>query len=375
MTTQPAAKTLVMLTVSTILTGLAAAQDASIIEIENVVQTAVGSKAAWATAVAKQTLAVGDRIRTRHRSRATVGLTGLYTVRMDQFTTIEITPGLVDAQKPKLDLIGGAAFIFSRERSGEMDVRMPGVNAALRGTQLFAQVMPDGRSRLQVLEGNVELNNPSGRLLLNAGEAGEAIPGQAPRRTAVIEARNILQWALYYPAVLELADLALRDAQANTLTKSMAAYRQGNLLDAVKHLPQQAPASAAGQLYCAGVLLAVGRVDEARTLLDGVASNHPARRALDRMLAAVMQRPAEAWRVETIPTASEALAESYYMQSQAKLEAARLAALRATHLAPHNGYAWTRLAELEFSAGHGRAARAAIDKGLALTPDSRKQKS
>ena len=370
MTVQASAKTFVALLVAAFLTNGALAQDASIIEVENIVQTAAGGKGEWKAAVAKQSLVVGDRIRTRHRSRATVALTGLYTMRMDQFTTIEITPDLVDAKKPKLDLSGGAAFIFSREKNAEMDIRLPAVNAALRGTQLFAEVLPGGKSHIQVLEGRVEMKNAAGRLTLEAGEAGEAMPGQAPRRTAVLEAKNILQWALYYPAVLDPAELGLPKDEAGALAKSLTAYRRGDLLAAVKHLPDRAPAGAAGRLYHAGVLLAVGRLDEARGLLAGVAGNHPGRRALDRMIAAVRLQPAKDWPLDSIKTAAEALAESYFLQSLAKLEPARLAALRATDLSPNNGYAWTRLAELEFSEAHNKAARAAIEKGLALTPDN-----
>ncbi len=368
MTTHTTVKTLVTLIAATVLTGWSRSQDASIIEIENIVQTAAGSKGEWAKAAEQQQLAVGDRIRTRHRSRATVGLTGLYTVRIDQFTTLEITPGLVDAKKPQLNLMGGAAFIFSREQSGEMDIRMPAANAALRGTQLFAQVLPDGRSTVQVLEGSVELRNSAGRLSLESGEAGEVSPGRAPRRTAVIAASNILQWALYYPAVLDPAELGLHEAASGALAKSLAAYRQGDLLGAVKTLPGAVPAGLGERLYFAGALMAVGRVDEARGIFNGAPRNHPARRALERMLAAVKQQPATEWQIESLQTSAEAMAESYYLQSLAKLEPARLMALRATALAPNNGFAWTRLAELEFSAGHTRAARAAIDKGLALTP-------
>ena len=342
------------------------AQNATILEIENVVQTAAGGKSEWAKAAQKQSLAIGDRIRTRQRSRATLALTGLYTVRLDQFTTIEITPVLVGSEKPKLDLQGGAAFIFSREKEGEMDIRMPGANAALRGTQLFARVLPGGKSFIQVLEGSVEMENADGRLLLKPGEAGEAIPGQAPRRTAVIEAENILQWALYYPAVLDPADLGM----SGTGSQSLAAYRRGNLLGAVESLPAKPPREANGRLYSAGVLLAVGRMDESRQLLSGVPPDHPGRRALDRMIAAVLLQPRDEWRVDAIKTASEAMAESYYLQSLAKLEPARIAALRATGLAPDNGFAWTRLAELEFSAGHTEAARTAIEKGLAFTPEN-----
>ena len=48
---------------------------------------------------------------------------------------------------------------------------------------------------------------------------------------------------------------------------------------------------------------------------------------------------------------------------QTKVEAARIA----TERAPRNGYAWTRLAELEFSFGRTKAAREALDEA-ALTP-------
>ena len=42
-------------------------------------------------------------------------------------------------------------------QSGEIDIRTPAANGAMRGTQLFVQVATDGSSRFQVLEGQVEL--------------------------------------------------------------------------------------------------------------------------------------------------------------------------------------------------------------------------
>ena len=370
MTAKPTAKTLAVLLASAMLTGVARPQNATVVEVENIVQTSTGGKSAWVAANPGQSLAVADRIRTRQRSRATMSLTGLYMVRLDQFTTLEITPRLVGASKPTLDLLGGAAFIFSRERSGEIDVRLPAANAALRGTQLFAQALPGGRSRIQVLEGQVELSNAGGKLMLESGEAGEVAPGQAPRRTAVLEASNILQWALYYPAVLDPDELGLGVGETGTLGKSLAAYRRGNLLEAVAVLPGQAPGGTGGRLYQAGVLLAVGRLDESRALLASISRDHAGRRALERLIAAAQRRAAADWLPESITTASAALAESYYLQSQGKLEPARAAALHATELAPHNGYAWTRLAELEFSFAHNKEARAAIDQAQSLTPDN-----
>jgi len=346
------------------LPAVAHARDAEILEIENQVQTAPAKTTAWRSAAVKETLKVGDRVRTRQRSRATLALTGLYTVRLDQFTTVEITPALISAEKPRLDLSGGAAFIFSREPAGEIDIRLPAANAALRGTQLHVRVREDGTSHIQVLEGRVDLENPQGKIVLLAGEAGEAAIGRAPRKTAVIEAKNLLQWALYYPAVVDPSELRLPES------KALAAYRRGNLLDAVAALPANPPAGHDARVFHAGTLLAVGRIDQARGALAAVPATHPGKRALLRMIQAVHGRDGNAWAANAITTASEALAESYFLQSRTRLAEATEAARDATRLSPDNGFAWTRLAELEFSAGRDREALAAVTKGLDLTPEN-----
>ena len=346
--------------------NVARGQAAKILEVENIVQATKGAQGAWTPAAKEQPLAVGDRIRTRQRSRATLRLTDLYTMRLEQFTTLEIEAGLFDQAKPGLKVGGGAAFIFSREKAGEIDIKTPGANGAMRGTQLYVQVAADGTSRFQVLEGQVELENPQGKLLLDAGDAGEAVPGQAPKRTAVIEANNLLQWALYYPAVLDPDELDLGGQKA--IGRSLAAYREGDLLGALESYPAAAPRGTAGRLYRAAVLLAVGSLDEAERDLKGVPAGHPGRRAIERMIAAVKFREREPWADESLRTAGEAIAESYYRQSRSDLVGAREAARIATTIAPRNGYAWTRLAELEFSFARNREARAALASGLEFTP-------
>jgi tetratricopeptide (TPR) repeat protein len=347
---------------------MARSQNATVLETQNIVQASARGKSEWAAASPNQTLAVGDRIRTRQRSRATLRLTDLYTMRLEQFTTVEIAPGLFGEGKPRLDLGAGAAFIFSREKSGEIDIKTPAANGAMRGTQLFVQVAADGTSRFQVLEGQVELANGQGKLLLDAGEAGEAAPGRAPQRTAVIEASNLLQWALYYPAVLDPDELGMTDSEKSSVAKSLAAYRSGDLLGALESYPSQNPQGNGGRLYHAAALLGVGRLDEAAKILKGLPSNDPGRRAIMRMVAAAKFQEQAAWPDESLGTAGEAIAESYYRQSRSDLNGALAAARIATERAPQNGYAWTRLAELEFSFGRTRDARAALARGLEFTP-------
>lgn len=343
-------------------------QDAKVLEIENIVQSSKGAQGSWSAAAKDQSLAVGDRIRTRQRSRATVRLTDLYTMRLEQFTTVEIAPGLFTEAKPRLDVGSGAAFIFSREQGGEIDIKTPAANGAMRGTQVYVQVAADGTSRFQVLEGQVDLENKQGKLSLGAGEAGEAAPGRAPKRTAVIQANNLLQWALYYPAVLDPDELKMSEGEKKAVAKSLAAYREGDLLEALESYPGRGPQGNGGRLYRAAVLLAVGRLDEASRDLKGVDAGNPGRRAMERMIAAVKYQEQEPWDIASLSTAGEAIAESYYRQSRADLHGAREAAALATRLAPSNGYAWTRLAELEFSFGRTKEARAALASGLQFTP-------
>ena len=78
-------------------------------------------------------------------------------------------------------------------------MRTPSANGITRGTQIVVTVTPALKTLMTVFEGQVELSNAQGSVLLNNGEQGEAEIGKAPRKTAVIDAVNILQWALYYP--------------------------------------------------------------------------------------------------------------------------------------------------------------------------------
>ena len=58
-------------------------------------------------------------------------------------------------------------------------------------------------------------------------------------------------------------------------------------LERLEKYPENAAASIGGKLYRAGVLLGVGRVDEARADFGEVAADNPSRRAIERMIAAV----------------------------------------------------------------------------------------
>jgi tetratricopeptide (TPR) repeat protein len=339
------------------------ANRSALLEAENKVSLKQGG-ADWTPFKALPTpLAIGDRVRTGDLSRATVRLTDLSVLRMDELTSIEILPPANESGKEGLDISAGATYFFSREKPRELQVRTPSATGALRGTEFVVRV-EGGRTRMIMLDGEVELSNANGSVVLHSGESGEAAIGEAPRKTAAIEAANIIQWTLCYPGVLDAEEIGLGGKMRGDLDDSVTAYAQGDLLGALKTFPAEAADS--HRLYHAAVLLAVGRVDEAKIELAGVPAGDPGRNALEEMIAAVTL---QAWTAPAAPrTAGEWMAASYYKQSKGDLEGARAAALAATKAAPNSGYAWTRLAELQFSFGRIPPALDALNRGLALSP-------
>ncbi len=340
--------------------------DAELIEKENIVD-AQKPGTGWLAADLGLKLLFRDKVRTGELSRAAIRFNDLTTLRLDEFTTAEITPPSRGAGSPSLNLEQGGAYFFSRERTPEVRISTPAANGALRGTQLVVRVTPSKKTLMTVYEGEVELSNAQGRVTLTSGEQGEAEIGKAPRKTAVLEAVNIIQWALYYPAVLNPDELRMSPGDVAAVAASLAAYRAGDLLGALEKYPKgYRPRSTAGRLYRAGMVLAVGQVDEAQKAFAGVPASAPGRRALEQVIAAV--KFVDWSRGGEPATAAEWLAESYYLQSKSQLEAALKAAKKAAEVAPNFGYAWVHVAELEFSFGRTKAALRALETGLKLTP-------
>ena len=255
---------------------------------------------------------------------------------------------------------------FSREKPADVQFRTPVMAGAIRGTEFLLQVAENGESRLTLVDGEVELSNEHGQVVLKSGEEGSASAGQAPKKTAVINALNVIQWCLYYPAVLDPSELNFSDAEKSSLDQSLQAYRGGDLIKALAEAGQQHPASDAGRLYSAALVLAVGQVEEAEKMIGQVAGKSREAGALREMIAAVQNKT---WtRADAAQSASELMAESYYHQSRSQLGQALAAARAATVKSPRFGFAWVRMAELEFSFGRPHAAQAALDKGLELSP-------
>ena len=343
-------------------------EGAALIEKENLVEVELRGTP-WKSANLGAQLNVADRLRTGELSRAAIRFTDLSVLRVDELTNLQIVPPANPSAQRELEVERGGAYFFSRQKGNELQIRTPSANGALRGTEIAVRVGAGGQTTMTVYEGEVEMANPQGTLLLKSGEQGEAEIGKPPRKTAVIDAKNIIQWCLYYPAVIDPGSFRLEAGEAAAFAESLASYRQGDLLGALaKQLPLAGNASTNARLYHAATVLSVGQVERAQAALAGVPTTEPSRLSIEQMIAAVKLKD---WKRSAKPrTSSEWMAESYYKQSKGELSAALQAARKATQLSPEFGFAWVRVAELLFSTGNTKESVRALDRGLKLAPQN-----
>ena len=348
-------------------TNGSASAEAALLTIEGKVEVARSGAGSWSPGQTNQVLQVGDRVRTGLRSRATVRLSNLTVLRVNELTTLQIQPPSTAGKPSALNLESGAAYFFSRERPTEMEFRTPLASGAIRGTEFQLAVAGDGRTVVTLLDGAVVLTNSFGGLDLASGEEATVEPGRGPTKTAVVDAINIIQWCLYYPAVLDPDELNLSADEKQALAASLEAYRSGELLQALAQYPDgRMPSSDAEKIYWAELLLSVGQVDAAQAQLANLASPSPLADALKEVISAVKYQLTNQPPAAT--TASQHLADSYWLQAQSKLPEALAAAQAAVAKSPNFGFGWERVAELEFSFGRTSAALDALDKSLKLSP-------
>jgi tetratricopeptide (TPR) repeat protein len=311
-----------------------------------------------------KTLHVGDRLRTLENGRATIRLGERSLVHLDQLTTVQIIPPRSSPAKYGFNIMWGLLYMLHREDPGDLEVQTLAVNAAVEGTDFAISVEEDGTTTIALIDGRVQMSNAGGAITLVSGEKGMARPGQRPTKTALIDAVNSVQWSLYYPGVLDPDELRLE--ASSSFAASLAAYRNGGLVPAFALCPTNIDSNNANERpYRAALLLSAGQVTHCEAILQAEPDN-PMTAALRYVIAAVKGQQIDSAATNSSP--SQCLGFSYYAQSRHDLEGALKAAQQAVSLSANFGFAWERVAELQFSFGRIGAAQAALNRSLGLAP-------
>ncbi|MBA2594066.1 MAG: FecR domain-containing protein [Gammaproteobacteria bacterium] len=329
-------------------------------------------RADWRDVQLNQVLCAGQQVRLMAKSRAVLRLPNETLLRLDEGSVVTLQP--VAPEKPAwLEFLRGAVHIISRVPRA-LNIRTPFVNAGIEGTE-FALQVGNAETALWVYEGRVLFENAKGQLRVGGGEAALARAGRRPERRIVVKPRQAVEWALYYPPLLD----SRSESYPEALRPAVLAYRRNDLTAAFAAL-DGVPEGARNARYHtlgAGLLLSVGRVPEAEGHLRSAERLDPKNGtayALRSVIALVRDQKDDALGLAETgagldpnsPLPEAAL--SYAHQGRFEIEKALEHAKRAVELAPEDALLWARLSELELSRGDLDAALEAAQKAETLSP-------
>ena len=232
---------------------------AKVVSVQGMVEAKRSGEGRWQPVRLNDTLCAGDSLRMQEFSRAAILLPNETVLRLDEGTVITFhAPDTEPASW--LDLLMGTLYSISRTPRS-LQIGTPFVNAAIKGTEFLVRAERE-QALITVFEGVIATRNRAGSLTLNSGQSAIAARGQAPILYTVVRPREAVQWALYYPPVIDP-----RPEDFPAAATSIDAYSKGDLAGALARLDEvpQRLRDTRFYTYRASLLLYVGRVEEAQT--------------------------------------------------------------------------------------------------------------
>lgn len=353
---------------------------AKVISIQGIIELRRASNTTWQAMTLDTAICPGDSVRARTHSRGAFLLSNASVLRLDQKTSMTFSkPDNQEKARSILELFSGAMHIITRTPK-PFKVRTPFVNAGVDGTEFFVGV-DETSTQLVIYEGKVTASNDQGSLVLEDHQAAIATRNTAPQRVTTINPTDAVQWALYYPVVInyQLARLTDELALHPELRQSVELYQQGKTFEALSIL-ENIPTgdfTVNLRLYQAGLLLAIGQASEAKMEIGRILDIQPDNSdafALMAMIAVVQNNKEQAlelaMRAVSLDRNSPAakLALSYAQQAHFKIEDALESTQQAIAIDPDNALAWARLAKLQMSHGDLDRALDAAQRAVSLNP-------
>jgi len=300
-------------------------QFARIVSVQGDIEVKRAGTSNWHPVTRNEVFCPGDSVRVGEQSRAAIVMANETLLRLDQNSAIKFSQ--FETELPSiLEFIKGIGHFISRVPRS-LKIETATVDAAIEGTEFVVAVSTDETS-VTVFEGIVLARNRQGEIRITDGETATAKANMAPRKTLLAKPRDTVQWAVYFPPLIE------RDAPDNVSRASQ--------------------------------LLSVGRVEEAQDLLQGIDSGEAL--ALQTLIAIVNNEQERAFDFATDAvkrgpqSAATHIAMSYAWQAKLDLDQALASARQAVEYESGNAIAWARLAELQLSLGELREALASAQQ-------------
>ena len=201
---------------------------AKVVSVQGSVQVKKADDGKWVPARLNDLLCSGDVIRVQERGRAALMLGNEQTIRLDQNSLVTLS-GYEKEKTSVLDILSGVVHFFSRYRQS-LRVTTPYVNATVEGTEFLVKAEKD-HTLISVYEGQVLASNKSGSIRLDKGQSAIVYKGKAPEVKMIVHPRFAVQWALYYPPVIQFRPEDFRGKKASgwhaMVKKSIESWSKG----------------------------------------------------------------------------------------------------------------------------------------------------
>ena len=329
----------------------------------------------WAPARVQQRLPDGTWLRTQQDTKVALLFVDETTTDIFSNTVAQIKqPEAAAPRKSIIDFQRGKARIETKTPAKSFGVTTPTGVAAIRGTEWLVEVADDGTSAFTVVEGEVELSNEHGTLLVASNEQGVLERGKPPFKRRVQNARERIQWVSQF----EVRASDYPDA-ARASPRAVEALEAGDLEAARRVLAAAVGPGDAPAIYflLADIALYRGEAAEAIDWLTKAAARFPDEPRTQGLLARAYLF------ADDMPRAREAAAQARARHAgtlESQIHAAEVAridgdfglareALRqATRIAPDDWRGWHALGRLHAERADFRRGRRALDAADRLSP-------
>ncbi len=352
---------------------------AKVVSIEGRVEVRENVKKQWRLLGVDEFFCGGEMVKVSSLSRAAFFLRAQQTtIRLDQRTVMTM-PKIESNDLGLLEIVKGVVNFFSRTPMS-FKVKTPFLNAGVEGTEFSVNVNSD-TTEVIVMEGIVLAENTQGSVRLRSNEKAIASTNQPPRKMLVVNSRDTVQWALYYPPIIDhYSNNKLQKIKDISRRKAIKFYETGKFVDAINELKKIPPEKRITSDYNleAGFLLSVGRVDLARLSLIEVIRIDPENstaRALKAIIALVNNDKKTALRLARKAVADDStssvarIALSYALQAEFNLDEAIFNLEEAAKISPTHSLLQARIAELELARGRTDKALIASHRAASLNPN------
>ncbi len=354
---------------------------AKAVSVQGFVQVKKTGENYWTQVKLNDTYCSGDIIRVSENSRAALVLGNETFLRLDQNSTLTIT-----SQKEKnhyvINLFKGVIHFFTCFPK-RVTILTHFVNATVEGTEFYVNAEP-AQTFLSIFEGRVAAENEAGRLVLAEGQTAVFKDRQAPDTLMVIRPRDAVQWALYYPPIINWKPSDFHRGQKQSwesmVRKSIGYYWNGEIAPAFSAIsdPPQNIKDPRFYTYRAALSLTVGRVDTARTDIAAALMLDPSNAyalALKSVISTVQNQKDQAIALAKLATDSDPasapawVALSYAQQARFDLQGALNSLKQGAKSDPENALIWANIAEIQLALGNLSQSAEAAARAIELNPN------